>query len=341
MWIKRLLIGALGLFVVGLLTLIVWTQIAPEQIVNLLANAERRAAKLEKVTVQIPGFEVVTLQGGEGPPLVLVHGFGADKDHFTRVAKYLVPHYRVIAIDLPGFGESSKPNDGDYGIREQTERLGQIMDALKLRSAHLGGSSMGGWIISAFAVLYPQRADSLWLLAPGGLISANESYVRRVHRETGRNLLTSAAPEAFGQVIDLVFFEPPFIPGPLKRYMAERAAEHHALHTRIYDQLIEEAFWMEPQINGNPVPALIVWGNQDRVADVSGGVVYSKLLPNSQLRIMSNIGHLPMIEDPKTSAEDYIAFRKELADTAAQKAAQELIAPTPEASVTAPADDTP
>lgn len=333
MWFKRLLLGAIGLSVAALVTLVVWTQVAPQQIVNLLANAERRAAGLKPVTLQIPGFEIATLQGGEGPPLVLVHGFGADKDHYTRVAKYLVPHYRVIAIDLPGFGLSSKPDDGDYGIRQQTERLGQIMDALKLRSAHFGGSSMGGWIVSAFAVLYPERVDSLWLLAPGGLISANESYVRRVHRETGRNLLTSSSPETFGQVIDLVFHEPPFIPGPIKRHLAERAAEHHALHTRIYDELIEEAFWMEPQIEDNPVPALIVWGNQDRVLDVSGGVVYSKLLPNSQLRVMSNIGHLPMVEAPKGSAADYVAFRDELANLAAQE-----ITPTaPDPSVTAPA----
>jgi triacylglycerol lipase len=312
MWIKRLLFGTLGLFVVLLFTMIIWTQVAPEQIVTLLINAERRAAKLHAVTLQIPGFEIATLQGGEGPPLVLVHGFGADKDHFTRVAKHLVPHYRVIAIDLPGFGASSMPADEDYRIRRQTERLGQVMDALKLRSAHFGGSSMGGWIVAAFAVLYPDRVDSLWLLAPSGLVSDNESYVRRIQRETGRNLLTSATPEGFGQVIDLVFHEPPFIPGPIKRSLAERSARHHPLHMRIYDQLMEEAFWMEPQINGNPVPALVVWGNQDRVADVSGGVVYSKLLPNSELRIMSNIGHLPMIEDPKTSAADYIAFRNAL-----------------------------
>ena len=77
-------------------------------------------------------------------------------------------------------------------------------------------------------------------------------------------------------------------------------------------------------------PALIVWGNQDRVADVSGGVVYSKLLPNSELRIMSNIGHLPMIEDPKTSAADYIAFRNAL-PTAPEPAP----VPTPGAEVQA------
>ncbi len=309
MWIKRTLYGVVALFLFLLAASIIWTQVAPQQVVDILAKAERRAAALDASYVEIPGFRIATLQGGEGPPLVLIHGFGGDKDHFTRVAKYLTPHYRVIAIDLPGFGESDKPDDARYGIREQTERLAQVLDVLKLPSAHLGGSSMGGWIVAAYAVLYPDRVDSLWLLAPGGLATANESDVRRIYRETGRNVLTAETPESFRQVMDVVFAEPPFIPGPIKRHLAERAARHHTLHTRIFEDLLKEAFWMEPQLRGNPTPALIVWGNQDRVLDASGGAIYAELLPNGNLEVMSNIGHLPMVENPKASAGRYFAFR--------------------------------
>lgn len=313
MWIKRTLYGVVALFLLALVTSIIWTQVAPQQVVNILAKAERRAAQLEPVDVEIPGFRVATLQGGDGPPLVLIHGFGGDKDHFTRVAKYLTPHYRVIAIDLPGFGESDKPDEAAYGIRAQTERLAAVLDVLSLPSTHLGGSSMGGWIVAAFAVLYPERVDSLWLLAPGGLITANESDVRRIYRETGRNVLTAETPESFRRVMDVVFAEPPFIPGPIKRHLAERAAQHHSLHTRIFEELLQEAFWMEPQLRGNPTPALIVWGNRDRVLDASGGAIYAELLPNGTLEVMPKIGHLPMIENPKASAERYFAFRDGLA----------------------------
>ena len=309
---KRVLLGLVGLLVAGVIGLIAWMQLAPGDAYQRLGALERGRAGLEARTLDIPGFEVAYLVGGEGAPLVLVHGFGADKDNFTRVARYLTPHYRVYAIDLPGFGESSKPTDARYGIREQTERLGQILDALDLRSAHLGGSSMGGWIIAAFSVLYPQRADSLWLLAAAGTATAEESELRRIYRETGELKLVAETPDDFATIMDMVFAQPPFIPGPIKAVLGERAAANHALHKRIFEGLNTEAFWMEPQLDRNPVPALIVWGDADRVLDVSGAAVYDRLLPNGEVRILPGIGHLPMLEAPAQVAEDYLAWRDSL-----------------------------
>lgn len=307
---KRLLIALLVL--IGLLAggLFAWMQLAPEDAYQRLGALERGSAGLQPHTLQIPGFDIAYLQGGDGPPLVLVHGFGADKDNFTRVARHLTPHYTVYAIDLPGFGESGKPMDARYGIREQTERLGQVLDALDLSSAHLGGSSMGGWIIAAFAVLYPQRADSLWLLAAAGTATADESEMRRIYRESGELKLVAETPEDFATIMDMVFARPPFIPGPIRTVLGQRAAANHALHRRIFETLNAEAFWLEPQLAGNPVPALIVWGDADRVLDVSGAAAFERLLPNGEVRILPGIGHLPMLEAPAVVARDYLDWRQ-------------------------------
>src|SRR5437762_149045 len=94
-------------------------------------------------SVAIPGFTIAYLDGGSGEPLVLVHGIGADKDNFAPIVPWLRGVGRVIALDLPGFGESSKPMDGDYSIDAQAGRLGQFLDALALPRVHLAGSSMG------------------------------------------------------------------------------------------------------------------------------------------------------------------------------------------------------
>lgn len=309
---KKVLIALILVGAAAVGSLFAWMQLDPQGAYTRLGALERGAAGLTAHQLTIPGFDVAYLKGGDGPPLVLVHGFGADKDNFTRVAKGLTPHYTVYAIDLPGFGESSKPLEARYGIREQTERLGQIMDALKLRSAHLGGSSMGGWIIAAFSVLYPERADSLWLLAAAGTATAEESELRRVYRETGELKLVAETPEDFATIMDMVFAQPPFIPGPIKTVLGERAAANHTLHARIFETLNTEAFWVEPQLAGNLVPALIVWGDADRVLDVSGAAVYARLLPNSEVRILPGIGHLPMLEAPSQVADDYLAWRATL-----------------------------
>lgn len=307
---KRLFGVVLALVALAVGALFGWMQLDPSGAYERLGQLERDRAGLEAKRLRIPGFEIAYLEGGSGEPLVLVHGFGANKDHFTRVARFLTPHYRVFAIDLPGFGDSSKPADARYGMREQSTRLAQILEALQLPAAHFGGSSMGGWLVSSFAVLYPDRVRSLWLLAPAGLASAEESDVRRVYRETGELMLVAKTPDDFGQVMEVVFARPPFIPPPIRRVLAEQAATNEALHSRIFAGLGEEAFWMEPQLRGNPVPALIVWGDQDRVLHVSGASIYQSLLPNSQTQILDGIGHLPMLEAPEVVAEAYLNFRK-------------------------------
>lgn len=84
---------------------------------------ERGLAGLVRKEMELPGgLRYVYLQGGTGEPLMLLHGFGANKDNFVRVAKYLTPNYRVIIPDHIGFGESAKPAKADYTPRSTPGR---------------------------------------------------------------------------------------------------------------------------------------------------------------------------------------------------------------------------
>lgn len=116
---RRLLLVLLAVVVLLLAGLIVFDRVAPEHSAALAADPERRGAHLARKTTTIPGFDIVYLEGGSGEPRVLVHGFGADKDNFTRAAAQLTSRYHVIIPDLPGFGESSKPTDVTYRIGER------------------------------------------------------------------------------------------------------------------------------------------------------------------------------------------------------------------------------
>ena len=116
----------------------------PGVMFDFLKTAERSAAGLKQKSVQVNGLRIEYLEGGKGDPLVLLHGFGANKDNWTRFAKHLTSHFRVIALDLPGFGESSLAPDGDYRTHVQAERLKAFIRALGIESFHLGGNSMGG-----------------------------------------------------------------------------------------------------------------------------------------------------------------------------------------------------
>ena len=103
----------------------------PEQAGRLLLSVERERAGLAwKVTLLPTGVRYVYLEGGTGEPLMLLHGFGGDKDNFDRVARHLTSHYRVVVPDQVGFGESDHPRDADYGPLAQAERLHALARSL-------------------------------------------------------------------------------------------------------------------------------------------------------------------------------------------------------------------
>ena len=292
-------------------------RLAPEPMAAGTLKLQRSLAGMEQKQVQIPGFDIAYIERGEGEPLVLVHGVGADKDNFTPVAGLIKPVGRIIALDMPGFGESSKPLDGDYGIPAQVEHLRAFLDALGIQSAHLGGSSMGGMIVASFAATYPDRTKSLWLLAPAGVAAAPEPAVRKAYHERGEYLLFAQTPEQFERVLDTVFTKRPPLPWSVRQKLAQRAVENYPLHKTIFDRITENyAAWaLEPQVKGLATPTLIVWGDNDQALDVEGGRMLQQLMPNAELIVIPGMGHLPMLEDPFRAARDYKAFRQKLATT--------------------------
>lgn len=279
----------------------------PKQALALLQSAGRAAAGLQERSVEADGITFSYLAGSEGEPLLLLHGFGAEKDHWALSARYLTGHMRVIAPDIPGFGASSSPADADYSVATQVERLHAFAKALNLEHFHLGGNSMGGEIAAAYAARYPEQVLSLWLLAPAGVAGAEPSeLVRRV--QAGENPLLIEQPGDYQKLVDFVFAEPTLpLSEPMLKVLGERAMEQRPLQRRIFANLVESPP-LEPQLQGLQVPTLIVWGTEDRLLDVSGAEILLKVLPQSQLMLLPEVGHVPMLERPEEVTTGYLRF---------------------------------
>jgi pimeloyl-ACP methyl ester carboxylesterase len=285
--------------------------LAPEKVADMGFNLTRRFAGLERKTITLSGGETyVYLEGGTGEPLLLLHGFGANKDNFTFVAGHLTASYHVIAPDHIGFGESSRPADAEYASTKQAERLHQFIQSLGLSKIHIGGSSMGGLIAMTYAALYPDEVKSMWLLAPGGIWSAPQSELRRIIEETGENPLIAKNEEEFARTYDFVMSKPPFIPRPIINVMAQERIKNVELEKRIFTEIKADS--AEERITGLTTPALIVWGEEDRAINAATAPILHGLLPNSKVIMMKGIGHLPMVEAPRATARDYLKFRAEL-----------------------------
>lgn len=282
----------------------------PGVMFDLLKTAERSAAGLKQHSIYVKGLRIEYLEGGKGDAVVLLHGFGANKDNWTRFGKHLTSHFRVIAPDLPGFGESSLAPDGDYTIRVQAERIKAFIRALGIKSLHLGGNSMGGNIAGAYASCYPNDLKSLLLIAPGGIASSEPSEMFRRLKDGKPNPLVVESIEDYERLLDFVFVKRPFIPRAIKKHLIQEAIEHQSLNRTIFKQLRSSVDDppLETILKGLPVPTFIVWGVQDRVLDVSGAQILEAIIPNAKAEVMDAVGHLPMIEKPEETAALYLSF---------------------------------
>ncbi|MCX5819711.1 MAG: alpha/beta hydrolase [Deltaproteobacteria bacterium] len=285
--------------------------LAPESAVHLLVNAMRAQAGLDRKEIRLPdGLRYVYLEGGQGAPLMLLHGFGANKDNFILVAGFLTKHYRVIIPDHIGFGESSHPADADYSPPAQARRLRSFAHALGLTGLHIGGNSMGGHIAMTYAALYPGDVKSLWLLDPSGVWSAPKGMVRTAIETTGKNPLMVKTEEDFATLMQWVMSKPPFAPRPILNVLARERIANYTLEERIFREITADS--VEPRVTGLTVPALIVWGGEDRVLHPESAKILNRLMPRSRVILMPKTGHTPMFENPQQSARDYLTFRASL-----------------------------
>ncbi len=291
------------------LALIVLVHLYPVRATELALNAERKKSTLlRKEIVLQNGQRHVYLEGGEGEPLMLLHGFGGNKDTFTPVARFLVGHYRLIIPDITGFGESESPPDANYSLSAQVDRLRELSQGLNLSHLHLGGNSMGGQIAMLYSSLYPEDVRSLWLISPSGIWSVPETDVLRRCRENGRNPLVARTEQEYKQVMALGMVKPPYVPGPILKVLAQQRIRRVALEESIFRELLDQS--MEDHARNIKTRTLIVFGCEDRIIPPETAEVLNDLITDSKLVFVQNAGHVAMFEAPRQCATGYVTFRE-------------------------------
>lgn len=281
-----------------------------EQTVHAAIGFERTLSGLDRNHAEIDGHTVYYLEGGSGETVVMLHGFGGDADNWTRFSRHLTDDYHVIAPDLPGFGESSRLPAASYGVRQQVERVRLLLDQKGIDKVHIGGNSMGGYIAAWFAATYPERVKSLALFDAAGINSPTLSPVLKQILDGGSNRLIIDDPARFDDFLQLIFADPPYIPGFFKDYLAQKAYGNSAFNRKIFDELWSQHLPLEGELPKIKARTLIVWGDQDRVIDISSVPVLQQGLKQVETRavILPGVGHVPMVERPAETAKAYRTF---------------------------------
>jgi len=281
----------------------------PEFLFNLAQKAARHSAGLEKKEVQVDSDRIVYLEGGKGETVLLLHGYTCNKDFWTELAKRLTGAYHVVIPDLAGFGESTRRQDQDYSIDSQVKLLDRFTEVLQLQRFHVAGNSMGGAIAAVYSAKIPQKVASVALLAPYGVITSKKSEFF-LEWDKGVNLLLVGSPSDFERLLPYLFFKPPPIPGAFKKVMAAQGIADREFNEKIAGDLAKERLALEPFLPQIQAPVLIIWGDHDRILDVSGAPILEQGLKNHQTLIMKDTGHIPMMERPEETAAAYKSFLK-------------------------------
>lgn len=283
---------------------------------TLLATAqyvESARARLSANSLQVDDLDIAYYEGGpeKAQTILLIHGFGADKSNWPRFARFLTQDYHVIAVDLPGFGDSSKPANISYDVGTQAERLADFMREQGIGRFHVVGNSMGGHIAALLAARHPQEVLSVGLFDNAGVMAPHQSELFERLLKGGDNPLVLRRVEDFPALLDFVFVQKPPLPSRLRDYLAERSLERSAFNGMVFQQLRERYIPLEPELPKITAPTLLLWGDRDRVLDVSSIDVMKPLLKKPSVAILRDCGHVPMIERPEETARLYLDFLKQ------------------------------
>lgn len=285
-----------------------------EKIEGALFNAaiglERMNAGLDAATTTVDDVSYAYLKNdwkNDQETIVLLHGFSADKDNWTRFAGAFGAGYNLMIPDLAGHGETTQDMDLAYDTDTQARRVLSLMTALEVEKFHLVGSSMGGAITARAAWLAPGRVLSAALFNPSGAHMQDSDFDAAL--KEGINPLLVKKPGDMDRVIAYAMAQPPFFPWPVKSVMARKSMARTALNEKIFDDLNRDNGRDQTNILPEVIThTLVVWGDKDRILHVADADLFVSLMPLATKVVMTDIGHLPMMEAPDESARIYRTF---------------------------------
>jgi pimeloyl-ACP methyl ester carboxylesterase len=271
-------------------------------------------------TVENGKVQVSALTAGPGdaPPLLLLHGLGATKASWLTVVPQLAKRHRVVALDLPGFGRSSKPR-GAYDAPWFADQVRGVMDVMSIDRAFLAGNSMGGRVAMETAMRYPKRVEAIACLCPAAAFNRRPALwlVKLLRPELG--MMASRLPR--GRIRD-----------GLRRLFADPGCIHESWYDAAIDDFLdtwrsprsrrafftalrniyldepegENGFWT--RLGKMRAPALFFYGERDGLITHHFARKIAHTLPEAKVLVWEKCGHVPQIEFPDRTAQEILRF---------------------------------
>jgi pimeloyl-ACP methyl ester carboxylesterase len=291
--------------------------------------------ELKRVEVDGTPINYVDVGSGSEEPVVLVHGLGGQWQNWLENIPRLAQERRVLALDLPGFGLTPEPADGEISIPGYGRCVDAFCDKLGLGQVALVGNSMGGFVTAEVAIQFPQRVSRLVLVSAAGITSADalQAPILTFGRvatalatnSAARHRKLAARPITRHASLALVARHPRLLKADFAYEGFFKGAGKGGFDDALRASLEYDFRDRLPEVK---VPTLIVWGEKDSIIPVRDADEYERLIEDSRKVVMKDTGHIPMAERPETFndlllrflAETGPAERKESAEGESQAA---------------------
>ena len=252
--------------------------------------------------------KLYTVERGEGPPVLLIHGFGTNSFTWRHVAPDLARDHRVIAVDLKGFGRSDKPFDERYAASDQAELLTQLILDRDLHNLTIVGHSFGGGVALLLALEADNRLKGriakLVLLDTIAYPQAIPVFFKLLDTPGVAQIGVRMAPPTtqVQLALRIAYFDNSKIaPDEVKAYAEpmKTAAGKHALIYSARQIIPDDVKQIAARYSTIALPTLILWCDHDRIVPVDIGLKLERDMPNASFRMINQCGHMPQEEQPE------------------------------------------
>jgi pimeloyl-ACP methyl ester carboxylesterase len=258
--------------------------------------------------VEIQGLRIHVTAGGEGEPLLLVHGIGQSAYTWRRNFDALSKNHFVIAVDMIGYGYSDKP-DLTYTIEENSEFLLALLNILRIRETNIVAMGSGACYALDFMVHYPQRVKRAVCISPGGLTPEMPYQLRLMNGSLSRAATMMLTESAVGKFYYSCMFDQTCINDKdiMETYRTLHSRESKEVLSRSIKNFDEQD--IVSRLRLLPHEVLYIWGSEDRWRPIKPyAETYLAATPHATLYQMRNCGHLPHEEKPERFNAAVVGF---------------------------------
>ena len=273
----------------------------------------------------------VDIGEGDAPPFLLVHGLAGNWQNWLENIPRLARERRVVALDLPGFGASERP-EGEITMSGYGRTVDALAEQLGLGEVVLVGNSMGGFVSAETAIQFPERVERLALVSATGITT---SLLRREPvmawgriamiagaRSTAEKRMAILRPRLRHLIFSMLVRHPSRISAEMLWELSAGAGR--SAFAAALGAMLEYDF--RERLSEIRVPTLIVWGKNDMLVPVADAEEYERAIPGARRVVLDETGHISMVERPRTVNRLLLEF----ADEPAGEQAEDVGEPTAE-----------